>query len=187
MTVDPDLTVQVALLSQPARSVALTPLPTPEPTPVATTIGVAPITGEPKAQTNVEPIAPVSHQLVPDHLYVVANPALGLKTISQSQLADIYYGRATTLNGRTVTPILRSPSDAAGSKFFKQVLRSSVRPYRDEWQRISAAGKGTPPSIVSNTPDVWTTVNAKSGAISFVLGSEFDGAATNLRPVKITD
>lgn len=193
MTIDPDVTAQIALLNQPAKTVKnepAVPAPAaPAPTPVAApTVATPPAAEEPKVENKVvETPAPTQHQLIPDHLYVVANPGLGLKSISSSQLADIYYGRTTTLNGRAVTPILRSPNDGAGSKFFKQVLRTSVRPYRDEWQRLSAAGKGTPPSIIAAAPDLWSTVNSRSGAISFVLGSEFDGASTSLRPVKITD
>ncbi len=128
-----------------------------------------------------------SGNLDPNALYVVANPSLGLASVSSEQLADLYFGRATTLNGRKVEPILRSPSAGAGAAFFKAVLHSNTRSYRDSWQRLELSTKATPPPILANAADVWRAVSSRSGAISFALGSELNNGGTNLKPIRISN
>ncbi|HSI06654.1 MAG TPA: PEGA domain-containing protein, partial [Myxococcota bacterium] len=64
--------------------------------------------------------------LEPGALYAIANASVGLSSVSAEQLADVYFGRSNTLNGRKVEPILRSPSGGAGAAFFRSVLHTTT-------------------------------------------------------------
>ncbi len=191
-SLDPDVSAQVALLT-PARqdppptmaSAQANPSAAKEPASAGLTTpkeSDKPAERGNTGDTNERP----RQDLEPGALYAIANASVGLSSVSAEQLADVYFGRSNTLNGRKVEPILRSPSGGAGAAFFRSVLRTNTRSYRESWQKLELAGKATPPPILSNASDVWRAVSSRSGAISFALGSELNGNATNLRPIRIS-
>lgn len=191
-SLDPDVSAQVALLAppraEPTNAASSKPIAQNDAQPTAAPSGLQTPAPQPKEETKpiASEIKPISN-LDPSALYVVANPSLGLASVSTDQLADLYFGRATTLNGRKVEPILRSPSAGAGAVFFRSVLKSNTRSYRDAWQRLELSTKATPPPILANAADVWRAVSSRSGAISFALGSELNGNSTNLKPIRISN
>lgn len=196
LSLDPDVSAQVALLSQPTKPAVAEQPTAANPSPAATnalaaTGMQAPTTAEKPSEASAAKAEAAQKvaaaNLDPDALYVIANPSLGLSSISSDQLADIYFGRSSTVNGRKVEPILRSPSAGAGAAFFKRVLRANTRQYRESWQKLELAGKATPPPILSSAGDVWRAVSGRSGAISFALGSELSSGATSLKAVRISN
>lgn len=191
-SLDPDVSAQVALLT-PSRPEPVAAAATTQTTqaaakdPASTGLTTPKQDDKPDARGNTgETQEKPRNDLDPNALYAIANSSVGLSSVSAEQLADVYFGRSNTLNGRKVEPILRSPSGGAGAAFFRSVLRTNTRSYRESWQKLELAGKATPPPILSNASDVWRAVAGRSGAISFALGSELNGNATNLRPIRIS-
>ncbi len=190
-SLDPDVSAQVALLT-PSRPEPVAAAAATQAAQTATPTSPGLTTPKPEdkpaaergntGETQEKP----RNDLDPNALYAIANSSVGLSSVSAEQLADVYFGRSSTLNGRKVEPILRSPSGGAGAAFFRSVLRTNTRSYRESWQKLELAGKATPPPILSNASDVWRAVAGRSGAISFALGSELNGNATNLRPIRIS-
>ncbi len=191
-SLDPDVSAQVALLT-PSRQdppATMASAQTKQETakePASAGLTTPKENDKPAERGNTGDISERPRQdLEPGALYAIANSSVGLSSVSAEQLADVYFGRSSTLNGRRVEPILRSPSGGAGAAFFRSVLHTTTRSYRESWQKLELAGKATPPPILSNASDVWRAVSSRSGAISFALGSELNGNATNLRPIRIS-
>lgn len=172
-SIDPDLTAQVAALTTPPAPKAAEPPPAPVP-PAAESAKTA-------------DAKPTVQNLDPDALYVIANPALGISSISSSQLADLYYGRTTTLNGKRAEPILRSPSAGAGAAFFSRVLRANTRQFHEAWQKVELSSGAKAPPILASASDTLRAVSSRSSAVSFALGSELNGGTTTLKPVRISN
>jgi hypothetical protein len=105
-------------------------------------------------------------------LVLVANPAVGISSMSQLQVSRLFFGQTDLLpNGAKAVPI--DVSGAAKDRFAHDVLKKSPEQVEKYWARMTFTGKAKTPREIK-PEDVKATVAHTPGAISYLNRSEVD-------------
>ncbi len=82
---------------------------------------------------------------------VVVSAQQPIRTLSRTELTDIYLGRMNRLaNGDPVVPIDQRESTSAHKEFYSRYLRQSPAQIKAHWSRLIFTGRGQPPQTVPN-------------------------------------
>lgn len=113
---------------------------------------------------------------------VIANPGVGLASISQSQLNRLFFGQTDLLpNGSKAVPL--NVGGAGEDEFANKVLKKSPEQVEKYWARMIFTGKAKPPREVK--PEEVKAIVAKTpGAISYIDSSQVDGSVKVLSVTK---
>lgn len=107
-------------------------------------------------------------------LVLVANPGIGVSSLSQSQVTRLFLGQSDALpNGGKATPI--NVSGDVQDQFARQVLNKTPEQVEKYWARMVFTGKAKPPREVKSG-DVKATVSGTPGAISYMERAQVDGS-----------
>lgn len=105
---------------------------------------------------------------------VIANPGVGISSLSQSQLSRLFFGQTDLLpNGGKAVPL--NVGGATEDEFSTKLLKKSPEQVEKYWARMIFTGKAKPPREVK--PDEVKGIVAKTpGAISYLDSSQVDGS-----------
>lgn len=108
---------------------------------------------------------------------VVVHPKSAITTLSKEQVAQIYLGRAETLQ-----PIDRMDDPSLRGAFYAQVAGKSLGQVKSIWSKLIFTGRATPPVEVTGVSAVRKAVANNVNAIGYLDASDVDGS---VRPVHI--
>lgn len=105
---------------------------------------------------------------------VIANPGVGIASISQSQLSRLFFGQTDLLpNGSKAVPL--NVGGASEDEFANKLLKKTPEQVEKYWARMIFTGKAKPPREVK--PEEVKAIVAKTpGAISYLDSSQVDGS-----------
>lgn len=113
---------------------------------------------------------------------VIANPGVGIASISQSQLSRLFFGQTDLLpNGGKAVPL--NVGGASEDEFTTKVLKKSPEQVEKYWARMIFTGKAKPPREVK-PEEVKSVVARTPGAISYIDSSQVDGSVKVLSVTK---
>ena len=115
---------------------------------------------------------------------VVGNPALGVDTLSKSQVKMLFLGKTSRLpDGSPVTVVDQDEGSATREAFGKQVLRKNVSQMKAYWSRMIFSGKATPPRTVADDAAVRDWVARTANGIGYLDASQVDDSVKILLKV----
>jgi ABC-type phosphate transport system substrate-binding protein len=115
-------------------------------------------------------------------LVLIANPGIGVSSLTQSQVSRLFFGQTEQLpNGSRAVPV--DVAGAAKDQFSQQVLKKSPEQVEKYWARMIFTGKAKPPREVK-PGDVKAVVASTPGALSYVDKSQVDGS---VKVISVTD
>lgn len=108
---------------------------------------------------------------------VVVNPKSAITALSKEQVAQIYLGRAETLQ-----PIDRMDDPALRGAFYAQVAGKSLGQVKSIWSKLIFTGRASPPVEVTGVAAVRRAVANDVNAIGYLDAADVDAS---VRPVAI--
>ena len=108
-----------------------------------------------------------------EKILVVVHASNDVKSVDAAKVKNYYLGTLGFWeNGQRVTVFQRSDTEAAGKRFFADVMRMAPSRYRHHWQTQQLSGQGVEPELVSGAAGVVAKVAGKAGGIGYILESE---------------
>ena len=98
---------------------------------------------------------------------VIANASLTDRTISASDLKQIYLGTKTSLDGRHVEPVI-AQSGPFHEQFVSVCLGKTEAGLRNYFRNLVFSGKGNMPRSFATSAEVVSFVSRTPGAIGYV-------------------
>jgi ABC-type phosphate transport system substrate-binding protein len=90
-------------------------------------------------------------------------------TLSMSQVADIFSGRASRFpNGVQAFPIDQAEGSAVRDEFYSKVVGKTAAQIKAYWSKIIFTGRGQPPPIVPNSIEMKKRINDNPAAIGYI-------------------
>ena len=115
-------------------------------------------------------------------LVLVANPGIGISSLTQSQVSRLFFGQTEQLpTGAKAVPM--DVSGASKDQFSQQVLKKSPEQVEKYWARMIFTGKAKPPREVKPA-EVKSLVASTPGALSYIDRSQVDGS---VKVISVTD
>lgn len=111
---------------------------------------------------------------------VIANPAVGVSSVSADDLKAVFLGTKSSLGDAHVVPVLEK-SGSAHEAFLKECVGKSDAALSTYYRSLVFTGKGTMPKSFGSDAEVIEYVAKTKGAIGYV------GAATAPGGVKTID
>lgn len=106
-------------------------------------------------------------------IVIIAGDDFPKKSLTVSQLKDIYMGNVQMLEGTRIMPLDQKDSDPIKKEFLKNVLGMSLDEYKGYWIKKVFREGGVPPTTVKNAPgEVIAGVKEKKGSIGYVYKEE---------------
>ncbi|WP_198411341.1 type 2 periplasmic-binding domain-containing protein [Marinimicrobium alkaliphilum] len=100
---------------------------------------------------------------------VVVSDGSPVRTLSATQLADIYLGRLTYLSeGEAIVPIDQAEQTQAHSDFYQHYLGRTPAQIRSHWSRLIFTGRGQPPRAVNSHAALVEAVTRNPNAIGYM-------------------
>jgi hypothetical protein len=107
---------------------------------------------------------------------VIANPGLGLSSISKAELKRVFQGKISDVGGKKVTPINLPDDAAAKGSFLKDICGQDVNEYKEHWVEMKVKGNGVPPMLQPNGKAAKAMVAAIPGGLSYVPAEDADAS-----------
>jgi ABC-type phosphate transport system substrate-binding protein len=108
---------------------------------------------------------------------VVVHPKSAITSLSREQVAQIYLGRADTLQ-----PIDRMDDPSLRGEFYTRVAGKSLAQVKGTWSKLIFTGRATPPVEVTSAAALKKAVAANVNAIGYLDAAEVDAS---VRPVVV--
>lgn len=108
---------------------------------------------------------------------VVVHPKSPITTLSKEQVAQIYLGRADTLQ-----PIDRMDDPVLRGAFYARIAGKSLAQVKSIWSKLIFTGRATPPLEVTGMAAVRKAVAGNVNAIGYLDAADVDAS---VRPVLI--
>ncbi len=105
---------------------------------------------------------------------VIANPGLGLTSVSKAELKRVFLGKLADVGGKKVTPINLPDDAAAKAAFLKDVCGQDVNEYKEHWVEMKVKGNGVPPMLQPNGKAAKAMVAALPGGLAYVPAEDAD-------------
>lgn len=102
---------------------------------------------------------------------VVVHPKSAITSLSKEQVAQIYLGRADTLQ-----PIDRMDDPALRGEFYARIAGRSVAQVKSIWSKLIFTGRATPPLEVSGVAAVRKAVASDVNAIGYLDAADVDAS-----------
>jgi len=113
----------------------------------------------------------------PAELVAVVSAKSPVTTLSRSQVADIFLGKASRFpDGGTAVPIDQVEDAAARDEFYLRVAGKSPAQLNAHWSKIIFTGRGQPPREVANGEAVKRLLIANPAAIGYIDRSRVDAS-----------
>lgn len=102
-------------------------------------------------------------------IYVIANPNIPVEQLSKQQIADLYLGRARTIqSGDYVTLFDQADEQPVRGQFFRLIADMSLTQVNAYWARLTFTGRQRPPQPQANDAKVIDAVSRTPRAIGYV-------------------
>lgn len=112
----------------------------------------------------------------------MVSPDNPVKTLSRTQLADLFLGRTDQFpDGRRAVPLDQAESSPAREAFNERVLNRSAAQVRAHWAKAVFTGRGRPPRNVADCDEVKAAVAGDSRAIGYIDASQVDASVAVVR------
>lgn len=107
---------------------------------------------------------------------IVANPAVGVSSVSKADLKRIYTGKKSQLGSGKIVPIMLSESNPAAAAFLQEVLGMSGAEYKKFWVDAQIKGEGTAPMTQKSSAAAIAIASELPGGIAVVEKSAANGS-----------
>lgn len=98
---------------------------------------------------------------------VIANASMGGRTVTESDLRQIFLGVKTSLDGKRVEPVV-AESGAAHAEFASGLLGKTTQGLKNYYRMLVFSGKGSIPKSLSSDAAIVAFVAQNRGAIGYV-------------------
>jgi ABC-type phosphate transport system substrate-binding protein len=118
----------------------------------------------------------------PDVVVVVSakNP---LTTLSKSQIADVFLGKASRFpDGSPAMPIDQVEGAAARDEFYASFANKSVAQLKAYWSKIIFTGRGRPPREFLSSVEVKKFISANPDGIGYIERNALDASVKAVLP-----
>lgn len=105
------------------------------------------------------------------------------KTLSESQIAEIFAGAVTTWPDGTKVQIVENGDAVLTQKFFAKVVKKPTALVRSQWTKLALSGQGAAPKKGSDAAAVKELVKRTPGAIGYINSSDLDDSVKELLKV----
>lgn len=99
---------------------------------------------------------------------LVANPAVGVATVSKADLKRIYTGKKGQIGGAKAVPFILPESNPAMAAFLKDVLGMSPAEFKKFWVEAQIKGEGTAPATQKTSVAAVAVVGEIPGGLAIV-------------------
>jgi ABC-type phosphate transport system substrate-binding protein len=118
-------------------------------------------------------------------IVVVVSPKNPLASLTQSQVAALYLGNASTFpNGASAVLADQPATSASRDVFYEKVVGRSSAQAKAVWARIVFTGKGTPPKEFGSAAEVKAFLASNPGAIGYLDSTDVDGSVKAVLTMK---
>lgn len=102
-------------------------------------------------------------------VYVVGHANSEVSTLSKTQVADLYLGRARTLPSGGFALVFDQPRDSpARERFFKAMANMPLTQVNAYWSRLMFTGQVQPPMQLPNDQAILDVVARNASAVGYV-------------------
>jgi len=92
-----------------------------------------------------------------------------ITALSMSQVADIFFGKATRFpNGVQAFPVDQAEGSAIRDEFYSKVVGKTAAQTKAYWAKIIFTGRGQPPPSVSNSIKMKERLSENLAAIGYI-------------------
>ncbi len=113
---------------------------------------------------------------------VVVSAQSEITTLSRSQVADIFLGKARRFpNGVLAQPVDQIEGSAARNEFYASFADRTPAQIKSHWSKIVFTGRGQPPAAVATSEELKRRVAANPAAIGYIDRSQLDSTVRALR------
>ena len=99
---------------------------------------------------------------------VIVNSASSLSSATADDVAQVFLGKRSEINGVSVVAVDQSEGNAARTVFYDKVVEKSASQLNAYWSRLIFTGKGAPPQQVGGDGDVADAVAEDEEAIGYI-------------------
>ena len=111
----------------------------------------------------------LSSAVVKADVVAVVSAKSPVTTLSMSQVADIFCGRASRFpNGVQAFPIDQAEGSAVRDEFYSKVVGKTAAQIKAYWSKIIFTGRGQPPPSVSNNVEMKKRISENVAAIGYI-------------------
>jgi ABC-type phosphate transport system substrate-binding protein len=108
-------------------------------------------------------------------LVVVVGKSNPVKSLSKTQVIDIYMGRYNTFPGGVVArPLDRVAGSDEKQRFYRLLVSKSEEKINSYWARLLFSGRASPPSSFATNEEMLDELRNSEQTIGYVLESEVD-------------
>jgi ABC-type phosphate transport system substrate-binding protein len=98
-----------------------------------------------------------------------------ITALSMSQVADIFFGKATRFpNGVQAFPVDQAEGSAVRDEFYTKVVGKTAAQIKAYWSKIIFTGRGQPPPSVSSDIEMKKRISDNPAAIGYIDRSSVD-------------
>ena len=109
-----------------------------------------------------------SHKLAAADVYIVMHTKLPMNEISAKDLARLYKGRATGINGNAITPVDAAVGSEERALFLDKVIGSKEADYTGYWHVRRYTGQGTPPAKITSQQELFNLILSRPDYLGYV-------------------
>jgi ABC-type phosphate transport system substrate-binding protein len=113
---------------------------------------------------------------------VVVAAASPITVLDRSELADLFFGRATRFpDGRSAVPVDQREGSQARTDFYTGYLGRSASEIKAHWSKVIFTGRGSPPRAVADTDQLRRLIASDPSYIGYLDRSAVDQSLKVLR------
>jgi ABC-type phosphate transport system substrate-binding protein len=117
----------------------------------------------------------LSSAVVKADVVAVVSAKSPITTLSMSQVADIFFGKASRFpNGVQAFPVDQVEGAAARDEFYNKVVGKTAAQIKAYWSKIIFTGRGQPPPTVANNVEMKKRISDNPAAIGYIDRSMVD-------------
>ncbi len=102
------------------------------------------------------------------------------KTLTETQIAEIFAGASTTWPDGTKVQIVENGDAVLTQKFFAKVVKKPTSLVRSQWTKLALSGQGAAPKKGADAAAVKELVAKTPGAIGYINSSDVDASVKEL-------
>ena len=99
---------------------------------------------------------------------VIVNASSPIKTATSDDIAKLFLGRISSLDGVDLTPVDQKEGTSARHTFYSKVVGKTPAQLNAYWSRLIFTGKGSPPRMVGDDSEVADAVADDDEAIGYI-------------------
>jgi ABC-type phosphate transport system substrate-binding protein len=116
----------------------------------------------------------VTNAAIADVVVVVSSKS-PLTTLSKSQIADMFFGKAGRLSsGVQPVPVDQAEGSAARNEFYLKVADKSASQMKAYWSKLIFTGRGQPPQVVRDSAEMKKRITGNLAAIGYIDSNMLD-------------